>query len=576
MSLIFEYVKWKNFLSTGDQFTQIDLSKNEMTLITGKNGAGKSTFQEALCFLLFNKSFRNINKPQLVNSINQKNLIVEGQFKSGKNTYKVVRGMKPVIFEIYKNGELINQNSDSRDYQDFLEKQIIKMNFKSFCQVVILGSASFVPFMQLPAGHRREVIEDLLDIDIFSKMNFILKDRINKNNLEESQIEKELDIIASKIELAEKYLKDLRNTQEKRKEDLKEEIDIFTDKYNSCISELENLVESLNSIEYDVEKHSKIKKKFQKYFSLKNSIQAKMESVKNDIGFYHDADVCPTCTQAITEEFKKTMIEKKNISLQEATSGIEQLDSMIMDVEAKISELEERQKKISDIKFNMNLCIANKKNTEQYLEKLKRDYERESGVKETATEDYSRTIITLKNDRDNLLLAKQESFKEKESLSVCATLLKDGGIKSRIIKQYIPVINKLINKYLASMDFYVNFELDENFKETIRSRFRDEFSYSSFSEGEKMRINLALLFTWRAIAKLRNSASCNLLILDEVLDGSLDSNGIEELMKIIRVLTEGSNVFIISHRGDQIQDKFTNTIHFVKQNNFSRISKVAA
>lgn len=570
--IFFKTIRWKNFLSTGNSFTEIDFSKNNTTLIVGENGAGKSTMLDALSFVLYNKPFRKINKPQLLNSINKKDLVVEIEFDIGTHKYQIVRGLKPSIFEVYQNNKMISQDADNRDYQEVLEKQILKLNHKSFCQVVVLGSASFVPFMQLTAQNRREVIEDLLDIQIFSTMNSLLKDKISNNNSKLLEVEYQYDLTSEKIKMQQTHIDAMqRNTEEqiiRLKSELNEctllidaEKNYISDK-NRCIADLEALITDELSIT----------KKSTKAADLERQLKEKIKKLSNEIEFFNSHDNCPTCKQTIDSNFKCETVNTRQSQVEETSDGIEKLRAEINSINNRIQEISNIKSQITNLNMDRFVHDNNVIGLLKQCKKIAFDID----DLQKKSEGYAINNDTMKELEvllDKYIELKSEYLKDKDAYNITSLILKDNGIKARIIKQYVPVINKLINKYLAAMDFFVNFELDENFNETIKSRFRDEFSYASFSEGEKMRINLAILFTWRAIAKLRNSASTNILIMDEVLDGSLDSNGTDEFLKILNTLTQDTNTFIISHKTDQIGDKFANVIRFAKFKNFSQITK---
>jgi len=567
--IVFKKIRWKNFLSTGNIFTEIELNKSATTLIVGENGAGKSTLLDALSFALFNKPFRKINKPLLLNSITKKDLVVEIEFSIGSNNYKIVRGIKPNIFEVYQNGTLLNQSADSKDYQDILEKQILKINFKSFCQVVVLGSASFVPFMSLPAGQRREIIEDLLDLQIFTSMNTILKQRIATNAEDLIKQEANKTIVEEKIKLVKKHLIELQNNNEK----------IISEK-NERIEQTNIQIEDLNTIYWDMENKRKdleekmvdekeLASSMKKLTALKHKFEAHLSSQREQIKFFTDHDNCPTCKQEINETFKCDMVQSNQERVKELEENLELVAKNYVETNDKINELMNIQAELNSTKMELHKLATKITSLIEYRTQLETEI---NSIQKTVTEDNSdqlnKLIDELKEAEDVLT----ELHDLKQTYQAVSVLLKDGGIKAKIIKQYIPIINKLINKYLSSMDFFVQFELNEEFNETIKSRFRDEFSYASFSEGEKMRINLAILFTWRAVAKLRNSISTNILIMDEVMDSSLDSNGTEEFMKVLTQLAADTNTFIISHKTDQLYDKFTSVIKFEKHKNFSKIA----
>ena len=565
----FQYVKFKNILSTGDAWTKIQLDQNKSTLIVGENGAGKSTMLDAICFALYGKPFRKINKPQLLNSINQKGLEVEVAFTISSKKYVVRRGIKPSIFEIWCDGKLINQDASSRDYQAFLEENILKLNFKSFGQVVVLGSSTFVPFMQLSAKHRREVIEDLLDIQIFTTMNTLLKERVGQNKEEITEIKYEIDLLQNKINSAKDHNANIREIKEGEVKRLKEKLKAQLDLIDSEQESVNKIMEEVKSLTESISDKSKQKKRLQEFRDVDRELAGKLKSLNSEISFYHDHDNCPTCKQGIQEHFKEETISNHTQKVQKIEEGRKDLAVKIEEVENRIAEIDSVEENIASLNIQMSEHNANYKMAMNVCKSIKEELE--SAEKEVEKIDSSK-IEELEEELMSYHTKQNQLFEDKEALSIAASLLKDGGIKTQIIKQYVPIMNKLINKYLASMDFFVQFELDESFNETIKSRFRDVFSYASFSEGEKLRIDLALLFTWRAVSKLRNSVSTNLLIMDEIMDSSLDNAGTEEFLKIINELTADSNIFIISHKGDQLYDKFENVIRFEKVKNFSRMA----
>jgi DNA repair exonuclease SbcCD ATPase subunit len=566
--IYFKVLRWRNFLSTGNINTEIELNKSTNTLIVGENGAGKSTILDALTFALFGKPFRKINKPQLLNSITKKDLVVEIEFNIGTNQYKIVRGIKPNVFEVYLNGSLLNQSAEMKDYQEILEKHILKLNFKSFCQVVVLGSASFVPFMQLPAAQRREVIEDLLDLQIFTTMNLLLKDKIQTNNEEISNIATDQKVIFEKIKIIKEHLQEKQNNNEKlvaEKVSLIEDTDYKIEKLNQ---QYWNFDTAINALKENLEDEPKISKRINQLSQLRHKIEAKRALLNDDINFFNKHENCPTCTQSISTDFReKTLLLKNN--------EIKNIDTALEDLVNQYDETNERLNELIEVHANINTKQMEQfkvKNNVESLIKYRNQLEKEiKQINVTHEVDEEDKMSELETELNFVAIRYNDAMDQKQIYAAAAVMLKDSGIKARIIKQYVPVINKLIGKYLSAMDFFVQFELDEEFNETIKSRFRDDFSYASFSEGEKMRINLAILFTWRAVAKLRNSVSTNLLILDEIMDSSLDSNGTEEFLKIIKELTFDTNTFIISHKGDQLFDKFENILKFEKHKNFSRI-----
>ena len=565
----FKKIKWTNFLSTGNNPVEVFLDRSPTTLIIGENGAGKSTILDALCFALFGKPFRNINKPQLINTINEKGALVEIEFSIGNNFYEVSRGIKPNIFEIKSNQKLLNQDSHSRDYQEFLEKTILQFNYKSFTQVVILGSSTFVPFMQLKDKDRRTIIEDLLDIQIFSKMNTILKDRVseNKNNIDDLDFDKQK--VEHSIEVQNNYIDSLKQDNQKLVKDNEQKIKESEDQIQEYVNLNDKHQEEVQftlSRMGDVQKIESRKKKLDK---LKDKVQDSIKSKEHEIHFYEENSDCPTCKQAIDEVFREEQIKDKQSRVKEQTSGLEELWKEISDTEQSLNDIAEHQSQINDIQLEINKNLQSVSALQKYIEKIKTELSELSEIGKIDEENEQLEVYRDKLARLESLL--KDEYKTKEIHNVASSILKDSGIKSRIIKTYLPIINKCIQRNLSALDFYVSFELDENFNETIKSRYRDDFSYSSFSEGEKMRIDLALLFSWRQVAKIKNSMNTNLLILDEVFDSSLDSNGTEEFLKLINSLDKNINTFVISHKGEVLYDKFRSVIKFEKKNYFSQI-----
>ena len=569
--IVFKKLRYQNLLSTGNQFTEIELARSKSTLVVGENGAGKSTFIEALTFALYGKPFRNINKPQLINTITNKNMLVELEFTVGKRDYIIRRGIKPTVFEIYQNGQLINQSADIREYQEMLEKQILKLNFKSFSQIVVLGSANYIPFMQLQSNHRRGVVEDLLDIQIFSVMNSILKEKLTTNRSELQDIDYQINLCEQKIELHKKHIDSLRANNDELAEQKRQKIREHQEAIDSLATDLEGYEEQLEQLQQSVEDHEKVSSRKTKLTVMESSLEDKMRKLRKEIQFFHDHDNCPTCKQGLPHDFKSSRIQDREQKTQEVTDALAKLEAEIESANTRLNEIAELNKQITAL----NSKISNNNQQVTYYQRYITDLNKEiEELEKQSNKIQLDADETAKFEEDLKVLSKKKELlsNQKAVYDVASHLLKDTGIKTKIIKQYVPIMNKLINKYLAAMDFFVNFELDEQFNETIKSRFRDEFSYASFSEGEKMRIDLALMFTWRAIAKLRNSASTNLLIMDEVFDSSLDSSGTEEFLKILESLTQDTNTFIISHKGDQLYDKFHSVIRFEKHANFSRIA----
>ena len=565
----FTTVRWKNFLSTGNAFTEIQLDQNPSTLIIGENGAGKSTILDALCFVLFNKPFRQISKSQLLNSINQREAVVEIEFTTQNKKIKIIRGIKPNVFEIYVDDVMINQNANAKDYQKHLEQQILKFNYRSFTQVVILGSSTFVPFMQLNSRARREVVEDILDIKIFSLMNLVLKTKVKEVNTNLTDSNYATDLTKSKIEIQEKYIEDTKNNRKNLLSEKTNIVDANNDdiqfnknKETELQEKNQTLLESISGEDDTIKKRDKLKG-YQ--FTLKDKHRRNEEMIM----FLESNDECPTCEQKIDTEFKTKSIGVRQSANVELSEGLTKLS----DEFNKVSKtLQEYKKTAKEIQTN-EVQIAKYRSSIQELEKFNTKLETEIAnilENEIGKED----IKKLDKLKEKLYSLDSSSKKLKEELfyyDVAKNLLQDTGIKTKIVKQYLPIMNKLVNTYLSSMDFFCNFNLDENFNETIKSRFRDEFSYANFSEGEKMRIDLALLFTWRAVAKMKNSTNTNLLILDEIFDSSLDASGTDDFLKILNTFNT-ENVFVISHKQDMLFDKFRNTIKFEKNRNFSHVA----
>ena len=564
----FEKVRWKNFLSTGNQFTEIDLDRNETTLIIGVNGAGKSTVLDALCFALFGKPFRTISKSQLINTVNAMETVVEIEFSIASRKYKVIRGIKPNKFEIWQNDKMLNQEANSRDYQKILEQQILKLNYRSFTQVVILGSSTFVPFMQLKAKFRREVVEDLLDIKIFSVMNLLLRQRLKDLATELQEVEYNYKLSSEKISMQETYIKDIKNNADVIIKDKEKTYDDNAVELGKKVSEKKTLEENQKSLFKSVDDQISTESKDTKLKDLRSTLTEKQKEKDRMINFFEKHDECPVCTQNIDNEFKTQMISTKQTEKKEITDGLLKMESELDKTKSRLDEI----KKVTDVIQDNSIKIAQLNTSIQELEKYQERLSSEIKELENSTINNSdeEKLKTLQEEFNQIEQNKKELKEEKVYKEASRAMLQDTGIKTKIIKQYLPIMNQLINKYLASMEFYVNFTLNESFEETIKSRFRDTFNYESFSEGEKMRIDLALLFTWRAIAKMKNSTNTNLLILDEIFDSSLDSAGTDEFLKILNTL-EGENVFVISHKQDVLVDKFKHTLKFEKNKNFSKM-----
>lgn len=568
--IIFKTIRYKNFISSGNQWTELDLNNHSTVLIVGTNGAGKSTILDALSFVLFGKAFRKINKPQLVNSITQKNAVVEIEFSVGSNDYKIVRGLKPAIFEIYKNGEMINQDAETVDYQEYLEKNIFKFNQKTFCQVVILGTATFQPFMQLTTAQRREVIEDILNLKVFTSMNIHVKDQIAENNTALSNVLTEKKILEEKIKLTYEHIESMKqnneqiiNEKKERMDKAKADIAALLVKYDA----VQNKIENRSTKVFD---EVPIRNKYKKLNDTKIKLDTKKEIIESQVEYFNHNDSCNQCQQDISNQFKCDKISTLEDEIMEITNEIAQIDEDIAKHKQMLDILDKDKSVVAELEQETNKIKSEMVGIKKYIKALQKEID--ESVEKPVNYDGESKIGEFKASLEDTIKRFDVLNEEKLVLAMAASLLKDGGIKARIIKKYIPVINNLINKYLSSMEFMCEFTLDEEFNEKMRSRYRDEFSYSSFSEGEKFRINIAILFAWRAIAKLRNSVNTNLLIMDEVMDSSLDSNGTEEFIKLLNGLTKDTNTFIISHKTDQLIDKFEKVVRFHKVKNFSRIA----
>ena len=568
--IIFQTLSWKNFLSTGNNKTTVDLTRHHNTLISGENGAGKSTMLDALTFALFGKSFRGINIPQLPNSINEKECEVQITFTIGNNEYRVFRSLKPKKFEIYKNDELLDQDAKARDYQKILEEQILKMSYKSFCQVVILGSSNYVPFMQLSASDRRLVVENLLDIEVFSVMNTLVRARLQMTKEYVKDIDTKIEIAKSKVDEKQKLIDTLEKKSSASVEKYRIEIEESEKQIKEIQEEIINQQKVVNDLLSQIKDAEIVPKSLIKMESEHSQLKGKIRTIEKTVEFYQENDTCPSCKQDIQEHHKDCVFEENE---KEHKNIIQQMESLSLTIE-------ETEKRLGDINaildsvHNFEKQIAGKQNqisaSNQYISKMQKSIESivNEGTEIQETKDELNQLI---GEGKQHVEKRKELIEDKHYLSIASTLLKDTGIKSKIIKHYLPIMNKLINKYLADMDFFCQFSLDENFNETIKSRHRDEFTYHSFSEGERLRIDLSLLLAWREIARLKNSVNCNLLILDEVFDSSLDAVGTEEFLKLLTSFGSRANIFVISHKSDSMTDKFQNHIVFEKKNNFSRI-----
>jgi DNA repair exonuclease SbcCD ATPase subunit len=565
--IVFEEIKWKNFLSTGNSFTEVKIDDAPSHLILGSNGAGKSTLLDALCFVLFNKPFRKIIRRQLINSINERECLVEIKFYIGSVKYKVIRGIKPNVFEIYRNGQLLDQDAANKDYQAYLEKSILKFNFKSFTQVVILGSSTFVPFMQLTAPNRREVIEDLLDIQIFSRMNLLLKDRVKDIKDNQKECEHLMQIAEQQVAMQ----KNTIDNMEKMNDDYMKRLHDQFDENEKRIAELSAEVDSKKILieEYGLKVNNMPdnQKMHEELRDMRAKIKSNLKRAEKEVAFYKNNDECPTCTQKLPAKLKKKNVESAEERVEKMTGGLDDITVKINDCFHTIKQQKEICDKITTVQTEI---LGHQRETESLLIKSKKILTDTEAEAPDVKKEKTKLSDFVKNHKKTAKDCAKVNH-EADNLKTVSSLLRDGGIKSRIIAKFIPIINQRINKYLQSMDFFVNFTLDEEFNEIIKSRFRDEFSYASFSEGEKQKIDLSLLFTWRDIAKMKNSAATNLLILDEVFDSSLDSASTEELFKILRGLDSKTNFFVISHKGDILLDKFDTTLRFEKVNDFSKV-----
>ena len=571
--IIFKKVSWRNFLSTGDSPTTVLLDRSSTTLIIGENGSGKSTILDALTFALFGKPFRNINKSQLVNTINEKGLLVEIDFSIGNKNFTVRRGIKPNKFEILQEGKLIDQLANNRDYQDYLEKVILKLNYKSLTQIVVLGNSSFEPLMQLKQSDRRTIVEDLLDIQIFSSMNGILKSKNSelKNDMGTLEIEKSL--YKQKIEVQEDYIKRLKEDSQSVISQKEKEIKQFESNRKTATNTMVALNTEIGNLGQRMINENSVKKKSSEYEKVQSQIELKLHNAEKELSFYQTTSTCSTCKQVIDDEFKKERVIDISKNIDEKKDGLDKLQTEI----DTLGETLQKYREIggSIVEKNKELVVIQSK-IDSLGDNIERAQKEINTLKNKKKEDSSieKELKVLKENLEQSLKDYSELCDRKKLHEYAHELLRDSGIKTKIIRQYVPIINKYVNKYLNELDFLINFSIDENFSETIQSQYRDEFSYSSFSEGEKMRIDLALLFTWRMVAKLKNSVNTNLLIMDEVFDSSLDADGTDAFLKIINTMDENTNVFVISHKGEILYDKFLSTIKFVKEKNFSKIETV--
>ena len=569
--IYFKKLRWRNFLSTGNQFIEVDLAKAPSTLIIGTNGAGKSTMLDALCFSLFNRAFRDIKKEQLVNTINQNDCEIEVEFETSNKKYKVIRGIKPNKFEVYCNGVLLNQDASNVDYQNMLEQNILKCNYRAFCQVVILGSTSYEPFMHLRARYRREVVEEILDIRVFSHMDLLLRQKQGELSKAVVDVRHRYDLMTEKYELQKKHFEEIQNRDNTDIEDRREQLKENEQSNYEYNQKLQLLNEKIISTKAEIWGSEKVFKKEKELDKLETKIEHKLEKQKRDVEFFEKNDNCPTCTQPIDLRFKQTEIYEGKKKISELEEGLQQLSAEMGKTQEQIKQYKAVEKKLNDLdiqvaKINTSISEINRHSNrlDTEIAKLENTDNNSNAIQ--------KELEQIKEDLKLVNVEKNKAVEEKKYIDIAREILNDTGVKANIIRKYVPIINNLINQYLQSMDFFVNFQLDQEFNETIKSRFRDTFNYNSFSEGEKLRIDLALLFTWRTIAKMKNSTNTNLLILDEIFDSSLDGQGTEDFFKILKTLTN-ENTFIISHKGDILFDKFTSIIKFEKYKNFTRIAQ---
>ena len=567
--IIFEKLRYKNFLSTGDQFTELDFTTASTTLIVGNNGAGKSTMLDALTFSLFGKSYRGVNKPQLINSVNEKGCLVEIEFKIGNVNWKVARGIKPSIFQIYKDGELLNSDAAAKDQQVWFESVVLKMNYKSFTQIVILGSSNFVPFMQLPAASRREVIEDLLDIKIFSSMNLVLKNRVKTVRDEIKTLELKKESLEDKVIMQRDFIEEIERLADTDMNSKRDQIKSLTETQDTL---LKNALENENQLldrQKELEKYSGASAKLRKLGNLKGKISQKVNTITQEHKFFTDNTVCPTCNQDIEENFRINRIDDAQNKAKELRSGFIQLEEAIKEEEERERHFSTVSKEVTNLTHEISQINTKISGYQRQVRDLEQEIQTVADRLAKRNSEHEK-LAELKDKLSTAVLESDSKQSELVNFSFVSDLLKDGGVKTQIIKKYLPLINQEANRYLQMMEFYINFRLDEEFNEVIESPIQEDFSYASFSEGEKMRIDLALLFTWREVAKIKNSLNCNLLIFDETFDSSLDGFGTDEFMRIIRFVIKDANVFVISHK-EGMRDKFLNVLKFEKVKGFSRM-----
>ncbi len=567
--ICFQKIRWRNFLSTGNQWTEIQLDEKSTTIVIGSNGAGKSTVLDALTFSLFNKPFRKINKPQLLNTTNEKDCLVEIEFKVGSTDWMIRRGMKPNIFEIHRNGNVLDQMADAGTQQKWLEQNVLKMNYKSFTQIVILGSSTFVPFMQLPVNSRREVIEDLLDIKIFSAMNMIIKDKIRTVRDQVKTLELKKSSLKDKVQMQQNFIEELENQAQKNIADKESKIQTLLGEENDAMNLNIKLAEEMDDLQKVMQSYESSSAMLKKLGNLKGKISNKVATVAKEHKFFNENTVCPTCTQGIAEEFRLNKIKDAHSKKKELESGFQELETAIQKEEDRERQFLKLSKEVTKLTNEISQNNVKISGYQRQVRDLELEIQTITTQLENRNSEHEKLTEFNKNLRDTyeLLGEKKQTIQYHD---FAYTLLKDGGVKTKIIKKYLPLINQQVNKYLQMMDFYINFKLDEEFNETVQSPIHENFSYASFSEGEKMRIDLALLFTWREVARFKNSVNTNLLIMDEVFDSSLDGMGTEEFLKIVRFVIKGANIFVISHK-ESLHDKFDGLIRFEKVKGFSRM-----
>jgi len=568
--ILFKKIKWKNFLSTGNTPVEIDLRKSQLTLMIGANGSGKSTMLDALCFALFNRPFRQIKKEQIVNTINNGDTVIELEFQVGTKMYKIIRGIKPTIFEIYCDGVLQNQDASSVDYQNVLEDQILRLNYRAFKQIAVLGSSSYQPFMQMRPRHRREVVEEILDIRVLSHMDVLTRNQQTALGKKIVEARHQCDLIESKYELETKHFEELKNRSTGDIDIKRNKLQQNDDAKEQYLRKIQKLDTDYKQLEEGIKEKDKIETKRKQLEKLETKIEQNLNTHEKNLKFFEENDNCPTCTQKIQDDFRNEKINFEKTKLNTLNAGMKDLVKELSNVEGKITDLNKISNKMYDINIEMSKLNTSIDEIKKFSDSLHNEILLLEG-KEEDGKDVENQLLELKKQLEETKIELNNISEEKKYIDVIREILSDKGAKAKIIKKYLPIMNTLINQYLQSMDFFVNFHLDEEFNETIKSRFRDTFNYNSFSEGEKLRIDLALLFTWRTIAKMKNSTNTNLLILDEIFDSSLDGQGTEDFFKILKTLTN-ENTFIISHKGDILFDKFTNIIRFEKYKNFTRLA----